>query len=445
VPALGDPKPPSAYASERGPETAGRARRRRLGKRAWFAPVTAALAFLGPGLISANAGNEAGSIATYASVGARYGYDLLWLMVLITISLIVVQEMAARAGVISGKGLAELIREHYGVRWSAFSMVSVLLANLAITISEFLGIGVACELLGVPRAIAVPLAAVAIWLILVRGSYRVAERVFIAFTVVFFAYPVAAVLAHPNWAAIGHRVVLPHFHATSQYVLLAGAVVGATITPFMQLYLQSAVSERGVRAEELRRERLDVTIGAIFANLVAAFVIISTAAALHEHGITKVNSAADAAKALQPFAGQYAKELFAVGLLGSSLLAAAILPVTIAYVLTESFGTEKGIGRSYREAPVFVATITILIAVSAAVALIPNLPIISFLVGIQDVNGILLPITLFFLWRLSSNDELMGRWRNGRIFSALAGLTVVCVSALSLLLIVVALGRVFGV
>jgi NRAMP (natural resistance-associated macrophage protein)-like metal ion transporter len=444
VPALGDPKTPSASASEREPETAGRARRRRLGKRAWFAPV-AALAFLGPGLISANAGNEAGSIATYASVGARYGYDLLWLMVLITISLIVVQEMAARAGVISGKGLAELIREHYGVRWSAFSMVSVLLANLAITISEFLGIGVACELLGVPRVVAVPLAAVAIWLILVRGSYRVAERVFIAFTVVFFAYPVAAVLAHPHWGAIGHRVLLPHFYATSQYVLLAGAVVGATITPFMQLYLQSAVSERGVRAEELRHERLDVTIGAIFANLVAAFVIIATAAALHEHGITKVNSAADAAKALQPFAGHYAKELFAVGLLGSSLLAAAILPVTIAYVLTESFGTEKGIGRSYREAPVFVATITILIAVSAAVALIPSLPIISLLVGIQDVNGILLPITLFFLWRLSSNDELMGRWRNGRIFSALAGLTIVCLSALSLLLIVVALGRVFGV
>ncbi|HEY5479757.1 MAG TPA: Nramp family divalent metal transporter [Gaiellaceae bacterium] len=444
MPAPGDPKTTSASASEREPEAVGGARPRRLGKRALFAPVAAALAFLGPGLISANAGNEAGSIATYASVGARYGYDLLWLMVLITISLIVVQEMAARAGVISGKGLAELIREHYGVRWSAFSMVSVLLANLAITISEFLGIGVACELLGVPRAVAVPLAAVAIWLILVRGSYRVAERIFIAFTVVFFAYPVAAVLAHPHWGAIGHRVLVPHFYATSQYVLLVGAVVGATITPFMQLYLQSAVSERGMRVEELRRERVDVTIGAIFANLVAAFVIIATAAALHAHGITKVSSAADAAKALQPFAGHYATELFAVGLLGSSLLAAAILPVTIAYVLTESFGMEKGVGRRYREAPVFVTTITILIAISAAVALIPSLPVISFLVGIQDVNGALLPITLFFLWRLSGNGELMGRWRNGRIFGALAALTIVCVSALSLALIVVALGRVFG-
>lgn len=419
--------------------------RRRFGGRAWLAPAAAAFAFLGPGLISANAGNEAGSIATYASVGARYGYDLLWLMVLITISLIIVQEMAARAGVVSGKGLTELVREHYGVRWSALAMVSILFANLAITISEFLGIGVACALLGIPRAVAIPLAAVAIWLILVRGSYRVAERVFIAFTVVFFAYPVAAILAHPHWGSIGHHVRLPHFHPTSQYVLLVGAVVGATITPFMQLYLQSAVSERGTPVEELRRERVDVATGAIFANLVAAFVIIATAAALHEHGITKVGSAADAAKALQPFAGRFAKELFALGLLGSSLLAAAILPVTVAYVLSEAFGMEKGIGRSYRQAPVFVATITTLIVISAAVALIPQLPVISFLVGIQDLNGVLLPITLFFLWRLSSNRELMGRWRNGRIFNAAAALTVVAVSALSLLLIVVAVARVLGV
>ncbi len=446
---MDDPRKTNTAASdagEREPEKTPRsAAPRRLGKRVWLAPIAAALAFLGPGLISANAGNEAGSIATYAAVGARYGYDLLWLLALITVALIVVQEMAARTGVVSGKGLAELIREHYGVRWSALAMVSVLLANLAITISEFIGIGVASELIGVPRAVAVPIAAIGIWLILVRGSYRIAERVFIALTIVFFAYPVAAVLAHPHWAAIGHHTLLPHFHATSQYVLLIGAVVGATITPFMQLYLQSAVSERGVRVEELQRERLDVTIGAIFANLVAAFVIIATAATLHEHGVTEVGSAADAAKALEPFAGRFARDLFALGLLGSSLLAAAIVPVTIAYVLTESLGMEKGIGRRFRQAPAFVATITILIAVSAAVALIPNLPIISILVGIQDVNGILLPITLFFLWRLSSNAELMGRWRNGRLFGALAALTIACVSALALALIVVALGRVFGV
>lgn len=421
------------------------AARRRFRRRAWLVAITAPLAVLGPGLISANAGNEAGSIATYASVGARYGYDLLWLMVLITISLILVQEMAARAGVVTGKGLAELIREHYGVRWSAFSVLSILLANLAITVSEFVGIGAASRLLGVPPQLTIPLAAVLVWAILVRGSYRTAERVFIAFTIVFFAYPVAAILAHPHWGAIGHRVLLPHFHATSEYVLLVGAMVGATITPFMQLYLQSAISERGTRTESMRRERVDVATGALFANLVAAFVIIATAAALHEHGITTVSSASDAAKALQPFAGHFAKELFAIGLLGSSLLAAAILPVTVAYVLAESFGVEKGIGHRFHEAPHFVATITALIAVSAAVALVPQLPVISFLVGIQDLNGVLLPVTLFFLWRLSSNGELMGRWRNGRVFNALATLTIVCVSALSLLLIAVAAGRVFGV
>jgi NRAMP (natural resistance-associated macrophage protein)-like metal ion transporter len=436
--------PAEASEAERPPGRPMRTARHRFGKRAWFASVAGVLAFLGPGLISANAGNEAGSIATYASVGARYGYDLLWLMVLITVALILVQEMAARTGVVSGKGLAELIREHYGVRWSALAMLTVLLANLAITVSEFLGIGVASELLGVSRLVAVPLAAALIWLILVRGSYRIAERIFIAFTVIFFAYPVAAILAHPHWGAIVHRTLLPHFHFTSQYVLLVGAVVGATITPFMQLYLQSAVSERGVPPDELGRERFDVATGAIFANLVAAFVIIATAAALHEHGVTKVSSAADAAKALQPFAGRYAKELFAVGLLGSSLLAAAILPVTIAYVLTESFGMEKGIGHRFREAPAFVGTITVLISISAAVALIPNLPVISFLVGIQDLNGVLLPVTLFFLWRISSSSELMGRWRNGRLFNALAALIVAAVSALSLLLIVVAIGRVFG-
>ena len=420
-------------------------RRKRISKRAWIVSLAAPFAVLGPGLIAANAGNEAGSIATYASVGARYGYDLLWLMVLITLGLIVVQEMAARTGVATGKGIAELVRERYGVRRSALVMLSILLANLGIVVSEFMGIRAASELLGIPVQITVPLAGIAIWLILVRGSYRVAERVFIAMTVVFFSYPLAAVLAHPHWGAIAHRTIVPHFHPTAEFVLLAGAVVGATITPFMQIYLQSAVAERGISDEELGRERADVIGGSIFANVVAAFVIIATAAALHEHGITKVGSAGDAARALTPFAGHFAKDLFAIGLLGSSLLAAAILPVTVAYVLAESFGLEKGIGRRFRDAPVFVSTITVMIAIGAAVALIPELPIIPFLVGIQDLNGVLLPVTLFFLWRLASDRELMGARQNGRALKTLAALIIACLSALSLLLIAVAAGRVFGV
>ena len=299
-------------------------------------------AFLGPGLIAANAGNDAGGIATYATVGAKFGYDLLWMMVLITISLIVVQEMAARMGAVTGKGLAELIRENYGIRWSAFATVSVLVANLGICISEFVGIGAALSLAHVPKALSIPTAALLIWLLLVRGSYRGAERVFVLMTLPFFAYPIAAILAHPHWGHVGKAIVVPHVQMSSAYLLLFVATAGTTITPFMQLYLQSAVVERGIGPEDLGAEQAEVVTGSIFANLVAMFIIIATGATLYVHGDRTVGSAADAAKALAPFAGRYAEVLFAVGLLGASLLAAAILPVTAAYVIAETFGYREG-------------------------------------------------------------------------------------------------------
>jgi Mn2+/Fe2+ NRAMP family transporter len=397
--------------------------------------LLALLGILGPGLIAANAGNDAGGIATYASVGARYGYDLLWMMVLITVSLIVVQEMAARMGIVTGKGLAELIREQYGVRWSLFSTVSVLLANLGICCSEFVGIGAALSLAGVPAQASVPVAAVAVWLLLVRGSYKAAERVFVLMTIPFFAYPVAAVLAHPRWADVGKGIVAPHVQTSSGYVLLFVATVGTTITPFMQLYVQSAVVERGVGVEGLNAERVEVTSGSIFANLVAGFIVVATAATLFVHGHRNVRSAADAAKALKPFAGRYAEALFAVGLLGASLLAAAILPVTAAYVIAETFGFEKGISHRPREAPVFVGVTTVLIAIGTLVAILPGVPVISLLVGVQVINGVLLPVTLFFVWRLSSSEELMGEHRNGRAFRWVAAATIVVTSLLSLLLL----------
>jgi NRAMP (natural resistance-associated macrophage protein)-like metal ion transporter len=397
--------------------------------------LIALLAFVGPGLVAANAGNDAGGIATYASVGARYGYDLLWMMVLITVSLIVVQEMAARMGAVTGKGLAELIREQYGPRWSLFSTFAVLLANLGICISEFVGIGAALGLAGVPPQISVPIAAVVVWLLVVRGSYKVAERVFVAMTIPFFAYPIAAILAHPHWGSVGRAVAEPKIHLTSAYIILFVATVGTTITPFMQLYLQSAVVERGMGPEDIPAERAEVTMASIFANLVAVFIIIATGATLFVHGFHTVSSAADAAKALEPFAGRFAEALFAVGLLGASLLAAAILPVTAAYVIAETFGLEKGIARRPREAPVFVATLTVLLLVGAAVAMIPGLPVIKLLVFVQVLNGVLLPVTLFFLWRLARNEELMGEYRNGRVFDAVAGLTVLATSGLSLALV----------
>ena len=404
------------------------------------ARLLALLAFLGPGLIAANAGNDAGGIATYAQVGARYGYDLLWMMVVITVSLIVVQEMAARMGAVTGKGLAELIREQYGVRWSAFSTVSVLLANLGICISEFVGIGAALGLAHVPVQVSVPLAALAVWFLVVRGSYKVAERVFVLMTIPFFAYPIAAILAKPHWAKVGHAIVVPQIHLTSGYILLFVATAGTTITPFMQLYVQSAVVERGLGPEDLPAERAEVASGSIFANLVAGFIIIATGATLYVHGDHTVNSAADAARALKPFAGRYAEVLFAVGLLGASLLAAAILPVTAAYVIAETFGFEKGIKHRPREAPVFVAVITVLIAIGTLVAIIPGIPVIKLLIGVQVINGALLPITLFFVWRLASNRELMGQYANGRTFNLLAGATVLATSALSILLLVVTIG-----
>ena len=413
--------------------------RRRAPRRQHLVGLVAVIGFLGPGIVAANAGNDAGGIATYSSVGAKYGYDLLWMMVVITASLIVVQEMAARMGAVTGKGLAELIREQYGVRWSLFATSSVLIANVGICISEFVGIGAALSLAGLPVQLTVPVAAVAVWLLLIRGSYKVAERIFVLMTIPFFAYPVAAILAHPNWGHVGGAIVAPTIHETRPYLFLFIATAGTTITPFMQLYIQSAVVERGVGVDQLRGEQAEVVTGSIFANLVAGFIIIATGSTLYLHHERNISSAAQAAKALAPFAGRYAETLFAIGLLGASLLAAAILPVTAAYVIAETFGFEKGISRRAHEAPVFVAVVTALILIGTVVAIIPGVPVISLLVGVQVVNGALLPILLVFIWRLASNKELMGTHRNGPVLNVIAGLTVIAASTLSVLLVIVTL------
>jgi Mn2+/Fe2+ NRAMP family transporter len=399
--------------------------------------IFAFLGLLGPGLIAANAGNDAGGVATYSQAGAKYGYGLLWTIVLITISLGIVQMLAARMGVVTGKGLAELVREEYGIRWSVFATSAVLIANLGICISDFVGAGAALGLAGIPPQLSVPVAALGIWLIIVRGSYRSAERIFIWFTIPFFAYPIAAILAHPHWGAVGKAIVVPHLHASTAYLLLLIATAGTTITPYMQLYLQSAVVERGVRVDELRREEREAVSGAVFANIVAAFIIIATGATLYTHGIHSIGSAADAARALVPFAGQYAEVLFGVGLLGASLLAAAILPIATSYVVSESLGYEKGIGRRHKEAPVFVNIITAMILISALVAIIPGVPVISLLVGVQVVNGLLLPINLFFIWRLSRSAHLMGERRSRGLLDGAAGVTVALLSSLSIALVIV--------
>jgi NRAMP (natural resistance-associated macrophage protein)-like metal ion transporter len=401
------------------------------------ARIFALLGLLGPGLIAANAGNDAGGIATYSSVGAKYGYGLLWTIVLITISLGLVQMLAARMGVVTGKGLAELVREEYGIRWSVFATSAVVIANLGICISDFVGIGAALGLAGIPTQISVPIAAVGIWLIIVRGSYRSAERIFVWFTIPFFAYPIAAILAHPHWGKVGKALVVPTIHTNSAFLLLLIATAGTTITPYMQLYLQSAVVERGVREDDLRKEEREAVSGAVFANIVAGFIIIATGATLFTHGVHSISSAADAARALQPFAGSYAEVLFAVGLLGASLLAAAILPIATSYVISESLGYEKGIGRTHEDAPVFVNIITAMIMISAFVAIIPGVPVISLLVGVQVVNGILLPINLFFIWRLARSVNVMGARHSRGLLDGTAAVTVVVTSTLSIALVII--------
>jgi NRAMP (natural resistance-associated macrophage protein)-like metal ion transporter len=396
------------------------------------------LAILGPGMITANAGNDAGGIATFASVGAEYGYRLLWILIPITISLGLVQEMCARMGAVTGKGLADLIRERFGVRWTALVMLALLIANGGVTVSEFVGIAAATELFGIPRFISVPIAAVSIWWLIVKGSYQRVERVFLLMTLVFVGYVVSAFLARPEWGTVAVELVRPRFSLDRAYLFTVVAIVGTTISPYMQVYIQSSVVEKGVTAEEYRRTRIDVWVGTVFAILIVFFIVVSTAATLHQRGI-QINSAADAARALRPLAGNYAEALFGIGLFGASMLAAGVLPLATAYSVSEALGFEKGVSRSFREAPTFIGIFTFLVAVGAAIAVIPNLPLIKVLLVTQVINGLLLPVILFSILRLINNRELMGAHVNGRAYNMGAWLTAIIVTSLSLLLVLVTL------
>ena len=316
--------------------------------------LLAYLAILGPGMIAASAGNDAGGIATFAAVGAEQGYRLLWILIPITISLGLVQEMCARMGAVTGKGLADLIRERFGVRWTAFIMLALLIANAGVTVSEFVGIAAATELFGVPRFVSVPLSAMAIWWLVVKSSYQRVERVFLLMSLVFLGYIVSAFLAKPDWSAVAVGLVKPSFSFEYAYLFTFVAVVGTTISPYMQVYVQSSVVEKGVTPEDYGRTRKDVWVGTILAILVVFFIVVSTAATLNKHGL-HIESAADAARALEPFAGSYAEKLFAIGLFGASMLAAGVLPLATAYSISEALGFEKGVSRSFREAPFLLA------------------------------------------------------------------------------------------
>lgn len=390
---------------------------------------------MGPGLIAANAGNDAGGIATYASLGSSAGYNLLWAFPLILISLAVVQEMSARMGAATGKGLSDLIRENFSIHMTALILLALLIANGATVISEFIGIAAAIELVFPPGSqyVLVPLLGVALWLLVVKGSYSSVERIFLAMTLVFFAYPVSAILARPNWPDAIRHTFVPAFPWHGGYLFLFVATVGTSITPYMQVYVQSAVADKGITPRDYAPQRIEVYVGSFFANLIALFIVIATAATLFPNH--PVNDAQQAAEALRPLAGQNAFLLFATGLFGASMLAAAVLPLATAYSVAEALGVEKGVDRGFREAPIFMSIFTGLMVVGVLVSLIPNLPKFTVLVLIQVVDALLLPVVLFTILKLINNRKLMGSMVNGRVYNFIARTTAVIVAILSVALL----------
>lgn len=411
--------------------------------------LLAYLAVLGPGIVAANAGNDAGGISTYSQAGAQFGYSLLWTLLVLTVSLIVVQEMAARMGAVTGKGLSDLVRENFTLRVTTFLMATLVVANALLVISEFAGVAASTQLLFGDRSwikyISVPLMAIAIWLVVTRGSYKRAERVFLFLTIPFLGYFISAWYAKPNWGDAA-RGLQPMLRGQAGFLVMVIALVGTTITPYMQVYIQSAVAEKGVTTREYRYERFEVYLGSIFSNLVAGAIIVCMAATLWASGHGgAITSAAQAARGLEPFAGRFASTLFAAGFFGASMLAAAILPLSTSYAVGEAFGFETGVENRVEEAPVFYGIFGFLLAFGALIALIPGLPLIQFIILAQVINGLLLPIILIAILRLVNDSELMGEFKNGRIYNLVALLTIGVVIALSSVYLTITVLGVFGI
>ncbi len=394
------------------------------------------LAIMGPGVVTSLAGNDAGGIATYSSVGAAYGYQMLWMLLWLFVSLGITQEMIARMGVVTGKGLADLIREQFGVKTTAFAMLTLLIANASVTISEFAGIAAASELLGIPKFLGVVLSALFVWFIVVRGNYRHAEKIFLTLSFVFVTYIFAGILARPNWNDVARGLVTPTLVPETHFILLFIAAVGTTITPWMQFYLQGSIVDKGLGEDGLAFARADAWVGAFVMNGFTFFMIVATGATLHMSGILSIESAAQAAHALTPIAGELAGELFAIGLLGASLLAASILPLSTAYAICEAFGWEHGVNQTLQNAPIFYGLYSSLIVLGAVVAFIPDLPIITILLASQTVNGILLPVILILMLRLCNNRRLMGKYTNSRLANIVGWTTALIIIAATIGLLV---------
>jgi len=401
----------------------------------WRMRLLMFLAVIGPGFITANVDNDAGGIYTYSAAGAQFGYLLLWVMIPMTIALIVVQEMSARMGAVTGKGLSDLIREEYGLRITFFMMVGLVITNFGNVVAEFAGIASSLELFHISRYISVPVAALLVWFMVVKGSYKSVEKVFLAASCFYFAYIIAGILAGPDWTQAFIATFKPPGRAAfhhSAYLYMVIAVVGTTIAPWMQFYLQSSIVEKGITAREYRASRWDVIVGCLFTDIVAWFIVVACAATLYTHGIHQIRDAADAAQSLRPLASEYAYILFAAGLLNASLFAASILPISTAYTVCEGLGFESGVGKKFGEAKVFYWLYTLLLITGGAIILIPNIPLVKISILSQVVNGIVLPFVLIFMLLLINKSELMGRHVNGTWFNVIAWATTILMIGLTI-------------
>lgn len=392
---------------------------RRQGRH-WQKRLALFLAVVGPGLITSNVDNDAGGIATYSVVGAQFGYAMLWSLIPIAIALYVSEEICARMGVVTGKGLSDLIREEFGFRSTFFVMVAGLAVDLANTVAEFAGVAAAMQIFGVSKYIAVPVAAILVWVMVIRGTYRQVEKIFLVACVFYVSYVASAFLAKPDWLLAGRSLVIPDIHANGAYLLMLTGLIGTSIAPWQFFYLQAGYVEKRVGPRQYKQARLDVLVGSISCMAIVFFIIVCTAATLHASGHTNITDAADAAKALVPLAGKFAAYLFAFGLLNASLFAASILPLSTAHVICEGLGFEAGIDHKFRDARIFYGLYTALIVAGAGIILLPRAPLLKILILSQVGNGIWLPIVLIFMLLLVNRRSLMGDHVNGRVLNVIA-------------------------
>lgn len=399
------------------------------------------LAVIGPGIITSNVDNDAGGIATYSIAGAHFGYSLIWSLIPITLALIIIQEMCARMGVVTGKGLSDLIREHFGVKITFYLLMALIFTNFGNTIAEFAGIAASLEIFGVSKYISVPLGAFFVWMLVVKGTYKSVEKIFLVACLFYLTYIISGFLAKPDWSAVKDSIFTPELEfSAGSFGMLIG-LIGTTIAPWMQFYLQSAVVEKNIKLKNYKYSRADVITGSFMVNFVALFIIVACAATLSKAGI-RIETAKDAALALEPLAGRYCSFLFAFGLLNASLFAASILPLSTAYVVCEGMGWEQGVDKKFSEAPQFYGLYSLLIFLGAGVVLWPNLPLIPIMFISQVINGIVLPVILIFILILINNKKIMGSYTNGKGFNILAWLTVTILIGLSIMLLLLLVGLV---